>query len=1039
MKIKKVEIDAFRIFEKVENATFDFTLEDGEAANFISLYAPNGFGKTSFYDAVEWCMTDNIQRFWQNEGITNEALSALEGLSTDGKVNLLKNTNAPADKIPFVRIFTDKEDFNRKLKPHGNRKNDIKKKDDFEKPGFREVMLSQEWISAFLKESDGISRYKIFMKNPDLKDLDDYYKQLHTVISANYEKIENLNGEINILKEKVQQISEGNLLETINNAITALNAKGEDVKAIEFSATDKDSLDFENRIQEKITAVNSHLAQLKLKIENLNLANSGDENLIGLNGYFESEAIRTGLETEIRETNLLLEKFSQIQKVKNELITKGGQLASLSLEKENLNSLISQYPEYERINSLVIAGNEKQRQSDEKLNTIQSQLNELRQKQAVENARGETISRNLLVAEQKLTGVPEFKENYSFLKNKISETDQEIKQYNTNLERFANDKKSIESIIAEYKEGIEKVKNEDFHVLISTPSETINGMRELQNRKMSAAGLLENEKQVNLRIESQQSLNAVLNDFIAKGLELVNARQSNECPLCLQRYESYDELAKKITSNNFLSGTMRDLLNERTSIQNKILKLNEEIAKESQTIIQAYLSLIRPEEERLSTLWNNIKSGEKNRNELQQENSKNRARLLELETELGSLNLDEYGAQVVSVFNQLEDQRKILFLLVEEFTGKINASIEQLNITTSQFNATRSELDAYKLNKSYVQITEWFRTNFQSEINVNSITNFLLNNSERQAGLILEITTLNNSINSFNEELKTYNDLELNDKQLVAERRRLAVLQQLSTYENFVKQQFNLDMKIYLKDAVTLLFAELLEGVNKEIKGVSELHTEYVRLSEYNKNLLPFLQSEKDKQDLAAKQTEVDYLNKTLGPFLNNEKSELKKYLELRISNFFYTPLINELYTKIDPHPDFRAVDFQANFELENPSLDVFVIDNTNKQTLIPNLYFSTAQINILSLSIFLASAINSKEYDCIFVDDPIQSMDSINILSTIDLLRSIVVNMGKQIILSTHDENFHKLLQKKIPGGLFKSKFLELETFGKVKNTSKV
>jgi exonuclease SbcC len=33
---------------------------------------------------------------------------------------------------------------------------------------------------------------------------------------------------------------------------------------------------------------------------------------------------------------------------------------------------------------------------------------------------------------------------------------------------------------------------------------------------------------------------------------------------------------------------------------------------------------------------------------------------------------------------------------------------------------------------------------------------------------------------------------------------------------------------------------------------------------------------------------------------------------------------------------------------------------------------------------------------DCIFIDDSIQSMDSINILSTIDLFRSIVVNMGK-------------------------------------------
>ena len=60
--------------------------------------------------------------------------------------------------------------------------------------------------------------------------------------------------------------------------------------------------------------------------------------------------------------------------------------------------------------------------------------------------------------------------------------------------------------------------------------------------------------------------------------------------------------------------------------------------------------------------------------------------------------------------------------------------------------------------------------------------------------------------------------------------------------------------------------------------------------------------------------------------------------------------------------------------------------------------------------------------------------MDSINVLGVIDLLRSLSVNLGKQIIISTHDDNFHALLKQKLPEHLFKSKFLELESFGKVK-----
>jgi exonuclease SbcC len=90
-----------------------------------------------------------------------------------------------------------------------------------------------------------------------------------------------------------------------------------------------------------------------------------------------------------------------------------------------------------------------------------------------------------------------------------------------------------------------------------------------------------------------------------------------------------------------------------------------------------------------------------------------------------------------------------------------------------------------------------------------------------------------------------------------------------------------------------------------------------------------------------------------------------------------------------------------------------------------------------LSLSIFLARALHvkahGKDVGCIFIDDPIHSMDSINVLSTIDLLRTISKKFDRQIILSTHDRNFYELLKKKIPPHEYASKFIELESFGRV------
>lgn len=94
--------------------------------------------------------------------------------------------------------------------------------------------------------------------------------------------------------------------------------------------------------------------------------------------------------------------------------------------------------------------------------------------------------------------------------------------------------------------------------------------------------------------------------------------------------------------------------------------------------------------------------------------------------------------------------------------------------------------------------------------------------------------------------------------------------------------------------------------------------------------------------------------------------------------------------------------------------------------------------MNILSLSVFLANALHAKDkngapLDVILIDDPIQSMDSINVLATIDLLRNVSARFDKQIIISTHDENFFGLLKRKIPTDVFGSKFLQLESFGVV------
>ena len=144
--------------------------------------------------------------------------------------------------------------------------------------------------------------------------------------------------------------------------------------------------------------------------------------------------------------------------------------------------------------------------------------------------------------------------------------------------------------------------------------------------------------------------------------------------------------------------------------------------------------------------------------------------------------------------------------------------------------------------------------------------------------------------------------------------------------------------------------------------------------------------------------------------------------------------LINEIYNSIDPHPEFKEIKFDY-VPAKYPELHIKV-KGEETDRISPALNFSSAQVNVLSLSIFLAKALNTSsgndnEARCIFIDDPIQSMDAINVLSIIDLLRNIAFRSDNQLVISTHDENFYELLKKKIPSNIFKSKYLKLESFG--------
>ena len=219
-----------------------------------------------------------------------------------------------------------------------------------------------------------------------------------------------------------------------------------------------------------------------------------------------------------------------------------------------------------------------------------------------------------------------------------------------------------------------------------------------------------------------------------------------------------------------------------------------------------------------------------------------------------------------------------------------------------------------------------------------------------------------------------------------------------------------------------------ITGNIKELEILKDLMVKSIKYMEYQENLD---EKNKLKKVLGTLESELECCS--------NENVSLENYINDYVNNFFDLDLINRLYNTIDPHPDYKKIKFSCNFDNIRPKLSIVMRQNDKDiKPIVPNLYFSTAQINILSFCIFLAKALHAKNdkeeaVDCIFIDDPIQSLDDINILSLIDLLRNLAFTNKKQIILTTHDKNFYELLKRKMPANLFNSKFLKLYERGKI------
>lgn len=1036
MKLKKVEIEGFRAYKYKNDGTFDFTNDGDIPANFVAIYAPNGFGKSSFYDAVEWAVTNHVDRLGGEYNRTNHDNAARSTKEKGVAQKIIRNIDIAQDFPTRVTVYTTlPKPFVRKLKNIRSNARDlqigtIKKR---ENEYFRKVILSQDEIDRFLREAKPQDRYKRFMENFG-GDAEIIRQELTVLISDNKTSISDLNKKRDKILEQLNEPIDVSVFERLNKTIIELNADGEKLPFVDksFSAhTENEILSiFITRRRKLETQIKAQTKLHDLLIEQLLKL---PEVQLNLNLIAEQQPKLTKLRKGVADA----------QRYQSLLISHSKCLGERKVVSEQLKNLVEinrLAKEFFQHKSEISVATEKQRALSNNLANEVSLLEDLEQLLKKKNEDLATADTRTLVLRDTLDNCDQIYSKIKMYQEKVAIVDSLNAKKDVSLSLDKTQKSTVERSLAK----ISSIKVTSQSLLMSDLSMINFDKLKLQELSDFSAEL-ENWALYDESIQKTQS--SLLEQMglherlITTGLQYLSAWPTSTCPLCHKSHDSESDLKKKVEGTDLLSSLSKENA-RKLEVSAKVQSdLNSKIDLIVQEVVEIQMKQLSELRIKLNELGGKISQTEKEKMVLIAEKKTLEARLKALLDSVLGLAKQELIYRAEVEFHDLTEKRSTYL----SQKAKIN---QQVNVKRKLIFEQGTSIKALILQiKLITESSVYERVNTYLKANSLSSHELKIHCTEKIPELEKMEEKYREAISQLTEQCKALQNVMLTDGTW-AERDALSSQKEEAEIQIAESKSFS---EAFFESVNRTIGPQAHKPIN-EVKGnilkaIDEQNLQYHSfnsklektelLSELLEASKPYLTSLSLREEL--EDVDINILQRNhVDIKLTTERDLIIDELKKLINAFFYEDLIDSIYKKIDPHPSFKKVEFRLDFETADyPGLNI-VLSNGDGVPLSPMLYFSAAQLNVLSLSVFLASALHTKDdggkpLDVIMIDDPIQSMDSINVLAMIDLLRSISVKFNKQIIISTHDENFFGLLQRKIPSDVLGSKFLKLEKFGVV------
>jgi len=127
-------------------------------------------------------------------------------------------------------------------------------------------------------------------------------------------------------------------------------------------------------------------------------------------------------------------------------------------------------------------------------------------------------------------------------------------------------------------------------------------------------------------------------------------------------------------------------------------------------------------------------------------------------------------------------------------------------------------------------------------------------------------------------------------------------------------------------------------------------------------------------------------------------------------------PLLRRIYASVDPHPSFKVVKLLAEMRRGRGHMWTELDDTMGGVPgAVPGHVLSSSQLNVLAVVTFMAMNLSADTLplNLAALDDPLQSLDNVNLLGLADLLRR--TRARRQLMVSTHDDRLAGLLERKL------------------------